>query len=106
MIIYAVYASDDECCWIKKAFMSKEKAEAYAQQIRDGNQKLDALIVEYNRRVDEIWERVYDRNGFDGEPLFEELDEWYTEQRKVLDISADCSYGDEVIFVEELEVEE
>jgi len=106
MIIYAVYASDYECCRIKKAFMSKEKAEAYAQQIRNGNQKLDALMVEYNRRVDDIWELVYDRNGFDGEPLFEELDEWYTEQRKVLGISADCSYGDEVIFVEELEVEE
>lgn len=106
MIIYTVNASDYESCRIKKAFVSKEKAEAYAQQIRDGHQKLDPLMVEYNRRVDEIWERVYDRNGFDGEPLFEELDEWYTERRKVLDISVDCSYGDEVIFVEELEVEE
>jgi hypothetical protein len=106
MIIYTVNASDYECCRIKKAFMSEQKAEAYAQEVRDGNQKLDALMVEYNRRVDEIWERVYDRNGFDGEPLFEELEDWYTEQRKVLDISVDCSYGDEVIFVGELEVEE
>ena len=105
MIIYAVYASDFEASWIKKAFMSKEKAEAYAQEVRDGNQKLDALMVEYNRRVDEIWERVYDRNGFNDEPLFEELDAWYDAERKSLNIHPDCE--DVVsIFVQELEVEE
>ena len=106
MIIYAVYASDFEASWIKRAFMSKEKAEAYAQEVRDGNQKLDALMVEYNRRVDDIWELVYDRNGFDGEPLFEELEDWYTEQRKSLNIPTDCNPSDENIFVQELEVEE
>jgi len=106
MIIYAVCASDDECCWIKKAFMSKEKAEAYAQEVREGNQKLDAVMSEYNRRVDEIWELVYDRNGFNDEPLFEELAAWYTEQRKSLNIPIDCNPSDENIFVRELEVEE
>lgn len=106
MIIYAVYASDYEASWIKKAFMSKEKAEAYTYEVRDGIQKLEALMVEYNRRVDEIWELVYDRNGFNGEPLFEELDAWYEAERQSLNIPADCDDGDTSMFVKELEVEE
>lgn len=105
MIIYAVYASDGEVSWIKKAFVSKEKAEAYAQQIRQGDEALANVLKEYNRRIDEIWERVYDRNGFNDEPLFEELDAWYEAERKSLNIHPDCE--DVVnIFVRELEVEE
>lgn len=106
MIIYAVHASDYEASWIKKAFMSKEKAEAYAQQIRQGNEALANVYKEYRRREDEIWELVYDRNGFNGEPLFEELDAWYEAERKSLNIPADCDAGDKSIFVKELGVEE
>lgn len=106
MIIYAVYASDYESSWIKKAFMSKEKAEAYAQQIRQENEALANVYKEYLRRADEIWELVYDRNGFNGEPLFEELDAWYEAERKSLNISVGYDDGDTSIFVKELEVEE
>lgn len=106
MVIYAVYASDYESSWIKKSFMSKEKAEAYAQQIRQENEALANVYKEYLRRADEIWELVYDRNGFNGEPLFEELDAWYEAERKSLNISVDCDDGDTSIFVKELEVEE
>jgi len=105
MIIYAVYASDDECCWIKKAFMSKEKAEAYAQQVRQGNEALANVYKEYRRRRDDIWEIVYNRNGFNNEPLFEELDAWCEAERKSLNIHPDCE-DDTNIFVKELEVEE
>lgn len=107
MVIYAVYASDGESSWIKKAFMSKEKAEAYAQQIREGNEALANVYKEYQRREDEIWELVYDRNGFNDEPLFEELHDWYQAERKSLKINPDCEDDDDTnIFVKELEVEE
>lgn len=105
MIIYAVYASDYEASWIKKVFMSKEKAEAYVQEIRQGNESLANVYNEYHRRADEIWELVYDRNGFNDEPLFEELDTWYQAERKSLNIHVDCE-DDVDIFVQELEVEE
>lgn len=106
MIIYAVYTSDFEASWIKKAFMSKEKAEAYAQGVREGNEALANVIKEYNRRIGEIWELVYDRNGFNDEPLVEEVDAWYEAERKSLNIHTDCDAGNESIFVIELEVEE
>lgn len=106
MIIYAVYASDYESSWIKKAFVSKEKAEAYAQEIRAGMVALNKLMPEYNRREDEIYQLIYDQNGLNGEPLFEKLAEWCSEQRDLLNIHEDCYYGIENIFVKELEVEE
>lgn len=106
MIIYAVYASDYKASWIKKVFMSKEKAEAYANELNKSYDALSGIQKEYERRCDEIYELVYDRNGFNDEPLFEELDAWYDAERKSLNIPVDCEDGDTSIFVKELEVEE
>ncbi len=105
MIIYAVYAYDFEASWIKKAFVSKEKAEAYAEELIRCSISLRELQKEYERRWDDIWHRVYDENGWN-EPFFEKLDAWHKEQRKLLNIHADCDIDDENIFVRELEVEE
>ena len=106
MIIYAVYASDYEASWIKKAFMSKEKAEAYANELNKSYDVLSSIQQELQCRSDEIWELVYDRNGFNGEPLFEELDKWYANERKSLSVHEDCKVGEEYVRVKELEVEE
>lgn len=106
MIIYAVYASNFESSWVKKAFMSKEKAEAYANGLNESYGILANIQREFERRSDEIWELVYDRNGFNGEPLFEELDDWYENERKSLSVHEDCDLMEEYVHIVELEVEE
>ena len=89
-----------------KAFLELSSADEYAKYLNYGFDALYRLEEERMRRVDEVMELVYDRNGYEGSPPFEAVDTWYAKERQKLRVPEECTHWDSFATVEEVELEE
>ena len=87
-----------------KAFLELSSANEYAKHLNAGFDALYRLEEERMRRVDEIMELVYDRNGYEASPPFEAVDAWYLNEKRNLSVPKECTHWDSFAMVEEVEL--
>lgn len=87
-----------------KALLELSSANEYAKCLNDGFDALYRLEEERMRRVDEVMELVYDRNGYEDSLPFEAVDTWYANEKRKLRVPEECTHWDSFAMVEEVEL--